>query len=168
MYLQQVNFHKVIIYIDSRNIFSLSRNIKSCTWRVLCWRAQPGFEPGTSRTRSANHTPRPLSQAEETAAFLSRNCPCILNFGKVCFLFLFTYIFTSNWSQSLWHVRLVQSFRFWQFWQKIFWSRPGSNWGPSACKADVITTTPQDQDSQGGTQNNCQLFSRYFFAWWQN
>ena len=85
MYLQQVNFHKVIIYIDSRNIFSLSRNIKSCTWRVLCWRAQPGFEPGTSRTRSANHTPRPLSQAEETAAFLSRNFPCILNFGKLCF-----------------------------------------------------------------------------------
>ena len=34
---------------------------KSCTWRVLCWRAQPGFEPGTSRTRSANHTPRPTS-----------------------------------------------------------------------------------------------------------
>ena len=36
--------------------------LKRCTWRVLCWRAQPGFEPGTSRTRSANHTPRPTSR----------------------------------------------------------------------------------------------------------
>ena len=25
-------------------------------------RARPGFEPGTSRTRSANHTPRPTSR----------------------------------------------------------------------------------------------------------
>ena len=59
------------------------KKIKRCTWRVLCWRAQPGFEPGTSRTRSANHTPRPLSQAEETAAFLWTNFLCLLNFGKI-------------------------------------------------------------------------------------
>ena len=65
------------------------KKIKRCTWRVLCWRAQPGFEPGTSRTRSANHTPRPLSQAEETVAFLWRNIPCFLNFGRIHFCLVF-------------------------------------------------------------------------------
>ena len=31
-------------------------------WKSKLTRACPGFEPGTSRTRSANHTPRPTSQ----------------------------------------------------------------------------------------------------------
>ena len=33
------------------------------------------------------------------------------------------------------------------FCKKSLWFRPGSNWGPSACKADVITTTPRNHHS---------------------
>ena len=31
---------------------------------------------------------------------------------------------------------------------KWHWFRPGSNWRPSACKADVITTTPRNPDNE--------------------
>ena len=33
---------------------------------------------------------------------------------------------------------------------------PGSNWRPSACKADVITTTPTDQ--HGGQRQNYEKY----------
>ena len=36
------------------------------------------------------------------------------------------------------------------------WSVPGSNWRPSACKADVITTTPTDQ--HGGQRQNYEKY----------
>lgn len=48
------NLHKpTYAIVDKQHIAAITRN-KS-------W-AKPGFEPGTSRTRSENHTPRPLGQ----------------------------------------------------------------------------------------------------------
>ena len=42
------------------------------------------------------------------------------------------------------------------------WSVPGSNWRPSACKADVITTTPTDQ-RRGNGQKYKKKLSRAWF-----
>src|SRR5918993_1307604 len=42
-------------------------------------RARPGFEPGTSRTRSENHTPRPTGQTEALAAAQHPHRPASLS-----------------------------------------------------------------------------------------
>ena len=60
--------------------------------------------------------------------------------------------------------------------KRVAWSRPGSNWGPSACKADVITTTPQDRlwelprlsrsQPKELTQSNASYMLLYLTAAW--
>ena len=90
-------------------------------------RARPGFEPGTSRTLSENHTPRPTSQHYH---------------WKWCFI-----IYTELARSQDKHHTLVGVFAqsSWSNSSKIkrntLCFRPGSNRGPCACEAHVITTT---------------------------
>jgi hypothetical protein len=52
---------------------------------------------------------------------------------------------------------------------KKSWFRPGSNRGPSACKADVITATPRNQATKpvvftSGLPENRNMFCSLFFC----
>ena len=49
--------------------------------------------------------------------------------------------------------------------KKEIWSRPGSNRGPSACKADVITTTLQDHLKTKVKSLEYVLLQEGFFNW---
>ena len=73
MYMQRgMHFILFIVYHSqwiSKTNGNVQTIIKEVIWNIVQNRARPGFEPGTSRTQSENHTPRPTSHMLLMVAF---------------------------------------------------------------------------------------------------
>ena len=70
----------IIAFGMCRGQFSRQRAQQTAFLKKKAFRARPGFEPGTSRTLSENHAPRPTSHAQlDRHSWLSTCAPSCLN-----------------------------------------------------------------------------------------
>ncbi len=70
----------MFLFFSAKTLIFSSRISHDCVTKEIAEvnfseqnRARPGFEPGTSRTLSANHTPRPTSHCHNAQPYVTLN-----------------------------------------------------------------------------------------------